>query len=1482
MATTSKYFVTLSPGSNLLDFDLAYGALSLQGQDIVFTGTNGIDNVTVAPGVIFDFTKSNGGIDSIYLTGNLADYTKAFTTSTLTLSRGTGASAESVLLTKGTSTNYDTVVFANGSVSTFDLHAWAAGGAIPTLGAVPALPTPLNATVKGFALDATGEVFTGTAPGVNFIATGGNGVDIVYVKAGATVDASKLNSGEDKIYFTGNWVDYTKAATTSKITFTNATTGDAVVVAAATGASNDRLVFADGYVLSNDAKTSLLANASVAISAVTGFSTAELTPLPGPSVTITTNDNALKIGDTATLTFTLSEAPVTNLFASTDVTVAGGALSNFAGSGTSYTASFTPAADSTTPATVNVVGGAFTNAGGQNNVAAQQLSMTVDTIAPVAATIDAVATDDIIDSAERIAGVTVTGTNETGTTVTLNGNAVTAVSGTTWSYNLSTAAIDAFGQGAETLTVVSTDAVGNATTATRNITVTTPAITFGTTTISEAAANDGSITATSLITLVNDTFNGADATALTGVTFSNVPTGLTAVITKNSATTATLSFTGSAVAHANANDVANLTVTMANSTFAGGSAAAVMGATTSNLAIDFADPLVRTVSYDVTTFSEAGANDGSIATTATLTITGDTFTGTDGQALTGATVTNVPTGLTAVLTKTSATTATLTLTGNAVAHNNANDVINLTVTMGSTTFTNDNVASVVNATKSNLVIDFADPVRTLSYGTTTFSEAGVNDGSITATSLITLTGDTFTGTNGVALTGATVTNVPAGLTATITKNSATTATLSFTGSATAHANANDIANLTVTMGNTAFTLGNAAGVTGATTSNLAVDFADPRAVSYGTTTFSEAVANDGSITATSTITLTGDTFTGTDGLALSGAVVSNAPNGLTAVVTKTSATTATLSFTGNALAHANANDISNLTVTLGNAAFTGSNAAGVAGATTSNLVVDFADPVRTLSYGTTTFNEASTNDGSITATSLITLSGDTFAGANGAALTGAVVSNVPAGLTAVITKNSATTATLSFTGSATAHANANDIANLTVTMGNSTFTLGNAAGVTGATTSNLAVDFADPRSVSYSATTLQEAGANDGSITTTSTITLTGDTFTGTDGLALTGAVVSNVPNGLTAVLTKTSATTATLSLTGNAVAHSNVNDISNLTVTLGNGAFTQGNAAGVTGSTTSNLVVDFIDVSPRSVSYGTATFNEAIANDGSITTTSTITLTGDTFTGANSAVLGGVTFSNVPTGLTAVVTKTDAATATLSLTGNAAAHANVNDIANLTVVFGDSAFAGGNAATVTGSTKSNLSVNFADSIIDNGTVLGDTLNGTAAADIIYGLGGPDIINGEAGNDTIDITDPGATAFNSATIRFTSTANGTDTIVGFNAAATANGGDVLDFSSIAALTDAVATGQTLATDFAANNVFVFDGTAVTIASAASAIAADVSVVATAGYIVIADSGNNNRVTVYHSTDLAANGTETALAILSGVTIANLTAANFVV
>ena len=96
-----------------------------------------------------------------------------------------------------------------------------------------------------------------------------------------------------------------------------------------------------------------------------------------PSVTITTDDSVLKIGDVGHLTFTLSEA-ATN-FTVDDISVTGGTLSNFAGSGTTYTADFTPSPKSTTPATVNVAANTFTDTAGNDNDAAH-LIMAVDTV----------------------------------------------------------------------------------------------------------------------------------------------------------------------------------------------------------------------------------------------------------------------------------------------------------------------------------------------------------------------------------------------------------------------------------------------------------------------------------------------------------------------------------------------------------------------------------------------------------------------------------------------------------------------------------------------------------------------------------------------------------------------------------------------------------------------------------------------------------------------------------------------------------------------------------------------------------------------------------------------------------------------------------------------------------------------------------------------------------------------------------------------
>lgn len=61
-----------------------------------------------------------------------------------------------------------------------------------------------------------------------------------------------------------------------------------------------------------------------------------------PTIALTSNVSSLRAGQTATVTFTLSEAATG--YDINDIVVSGGTLSNFSGSGTTYTATFTPTA----------------------------------------------------------------------------------------------------------------------------------------------------------------------------------------------------------------------------------------------------------------------------------------------------------------------------------------------------------------------------------------------------------------------------------------------------------------------------------------------------------------------------------------------------------------------------------------------------------------------------------------------------------------------------------------------------------------------------------------------------------------------------------------------------------------------------------------------------------------------------------------------------------------------------------------------------------------------------------------------------------------------------------------------------------------------------------------------------------------------------------------------------------------------------------
>jgi len=101
-----------------------------------------------------------------------------------------------------------------------------------------------------------------------------------------------------------------------------------------------------------------------------------------PTIAITSDQGDLGVGQTATLTFTLSE-PSTN-FVYGDIAYTGGTLGPLSGSGTTYTAIFTPNFNSTANGIVHVASNKFSDAAGNFNADGAEpnntVTMSVNTI----------------------------------------------------------------------------------------------------------------------------------------------------------------------------------------------------------------------------------------------------------------------------------------------------------------------------------------------------------------------------------------------------------------------------------------------------------------------------------------------------------------------------------------------------------------------------------------------------------------------------------------------------------------------------------------------------------------------------------------------------------------------------------------------------------------------------------------------------------------------------------------------------------------------------------------------------------------------------------------------------------------------------------------------------------------------------------------------------------------------------------------------
>jgi hypothetical protein len=185
-----------------------------------------------------------------------------------------------------------------------------------------------------------------------------------------------------------------------------------------------------------------------------------------PTLAITSDVAALKIGETSTITFTFSEDPGST-FTSGDVAVTGGTLSALAGTGLTRTAVFTPDASTNGgTAGITVAADSYADAAGNNGGAGASPSLTFDTLAPAAPSTPALtgASDTGVsasDALTKVATPTFVGTAEAGATVKLYDGATQVGSGTAdgsgnWSLTSSVLA-----DGTHSVTAVATDAAGN-------------------------------------------------------------------------------------------------------------------------------------------------------------------------------------------------------------------------------------------------------------------------------------------------------------------------------------------------------------------------------------------------------------------------------------------------------------------------------------------------------------------------------------------------------------------------------------------------------------------------------------------------------------------------------------------------------------------------------------------------------------------------------------------------------------------------------------------------------------------------------------------------------------------------------------------------------------------------------------------------------------------------------------------------------------
>ena len=629
-----------------------------------------------------------------------------------------------------------------------------------------------------------------------------------------------------------------------------------------------------------------------------------------PTATITLSDNALKIGETSTVTVTFSEA-VTGFDAS-DLTVVNGTLGAMTSTdgGITWTGTFTPSTNVEDTTNIVSLASTYTDAAGNTGTTATSGNYAVDTKAPTA-------TITLSDNALKI-GETSTVTVTFSEAVTgFDASDLTVVNGTLGAMTSTDGGITWTGTFTpstnveDTTNIVSlastyTDAAGNTgTTATSgNYAVDTKAPT-ATITLSDNALKIGE---TSTVTVTfSEAVTGFDASDLT------VVNGTLGAMTS---TDGGITWTGTFTPSTNVEDTTNIVSLASTYTDAAGNTGTT--ATSGNYAVDTKAPTATITLSD---------NALKIGETSTVTVTfSEAVTGFDASDLT------VVNGTLGAMTSTD---GGITWTGTFTPSTNVEDTTNI-VSLAST-YTDAAGNTGTTATSGNYAVDTKAPTATI-----TLSDNALKIGE---TSTVTVTfSEAVTGFDASDLT---VVN------GTLGAMTSTDGGITWTGTFTPSTNVEDTTNIV----SLASTYTDAAGNTGttATSGNYAVDTKAPTA----TITLSDNALKIGE---TSTVTVTfSEAVTGFDASDLT--VV----NGTLGAMTSTDGG---ITWTGTFTPSTNVEDTTNI-VSL---ASTYTDAAGNTGttATSGNYAVDTKAPTATITLSDNALKIGETSTVTVTFSEAVT------------------------------------------------------------------------------------------------------------------------------------------------------------------------------------------------------------------------------------------------------------------------------------------------------------------------------------------------------------------------------------------------------------------------------------------------------------------------------------------------------------------------------